>query len=777
MMSYFINNMAYRSLLLLLFPFLLTAQSTVLDQTNIERLRELAEIYSQRYHVQKQAALAKAQQEGWEIRVELGNGKVMELMSLDDQGKPVYYLTDNLNAARTVSTDNIWPGGSAGLSLSGSGMIAGEWDENGVRETHQELTGRINQQDSPSGYSVHSTHVAVTILASGVQANAHGMAPAAELDAYDWDNDDSEMSTAASAGLLISNHSYGYAVGWYWYIFWQWAGDESISTVEDYKFGFYDTDNSQAWDEIAYNAPYYLIMKSAGNDRGEGSNSSGHEEDGGANGYDCIGAHGVAKNVLTVGAVNDITSGWTQSSDVVMSSFSSWGPTDDGRIKPDLVANGVGVYSSVSTSNSAYDTYDGTSMATPNATGSLLLLQEHYKSFSGGTPMRAATLKGLAIHTADEAGAGPGPDYRFGWGLLNTEKAALLIDSVWHDQKEHALTEQTLSQGGTYTMQVTSNGTEPLWATICWTDPAGTPVANQLDPPDLMLVNDLDLRITGNSTTYYPWRFASPNPNTPSETATTGDNIRDNVEQVYIASPVSGIYTITVSHKGTLTNGSQNFSLIMSGAYYSDASLPVELVSFQGIPGNGMAALEWNTGSEINNLGFNVLRSLYRNSGYKQIASYKEEDNLKGLGSSSSGQDYTYYDFELENGITYWYKIEDVSLNGVKSQHGPVFVNPYSSSALSRESLFPPTEFYLAQNYPNPFNPNTRIEYHLPVASRVQLQIYDALGNKISEMIDEWQESGKYFITFNGSELASGVYFYQLKANKNIQIQKMILLR
>jgi len=775
-MRYLFINLACCFLLFLFFPVIISAQNAVLDQTNIEKLRELAEYYQQRYELKKAEALIKAQQEGWPIRQEIGNGKVMELMSLDDQGKPVYYITDNLNAARTVSTNNVWPGGSAGLSLDGSGMIAGEWDENGVLSTHQELTGRINQQDLPSGNSDHSTHVAGTILASGAQTNAYGMAPVAELDAYDWDDDDSEMATAASAGLLISNHSYGIGVGWYYYGLF-WAGDESISTVEDYKFGFYDTDHSQAWDQIAYNAPYYLIMKSAGNDRGEGSNSSGHEVDGGANGYDCIGPQGVAKNILTVGAINDITSGWTQSSDVAMSSFSSWGPTDDGRIKPDLVANGVGVYSCTAAGNSSYDSYDGTSMATPNATGSLLLLQQIYKSYSNGTPMRASTLKGLAIHTADEAGAGPGPDYKFGWGLLNTEKAALLIDSVWHDQKEHALTEQTLNQGGSYIMQVTSNGTEPLWVTICWTDSPGTPVANQLDPPDIMLVNDLDVRITGNSTTYYPWKFNSPNPNTPSETATTGDNIRDNVEQVYVANPASGIYTITVNHKETLQSGLQNFSLIMSGAYYSDASLPVELISFRGIPGNAMTALEWNTGSEIDNLGFNVLRSLNRNSGFEEIASYKEENGLKGLGSSASGQTYSYYDFDLENGITYWYKIEDVSLNGERTMHGPVSVTTDASNSLSRESLFPPQNFRLLQNYPNPFNPKTTINYHLPIANYVKLTVFDVLGKKIQTLLSQELEPGKYSVIFDASRLADGVYYYKLKVGSLVKVRKMLLLK
>ena len=776
-MPSFLSSKRYVFFFILLFTFVAFGQDVVLENTNIENLKEMAKRFQEKYERQKAEALAKAQQEGWIVRKELGKGKVMELMSLDAYGNPVYYITDNLNAAKTISTNNVWPGGSAGLSLDGSGMIAGEWDEGQVLASHQELTGRITQKDSPSDTSDHSTHVAGTILASGVQANAHGMATAAHLDAYDWDNDDSEMSTAASAGLLISNHSYGIGVGWYFFGL-LWAGDENISSEEDYKFGFYDTDHSQAWDQIAFDAPYFLIMKSAGNDRGEGSNSNGHEVDGGANGYDCIGPQGVAKNILTIGAVDDITTGWTQSSDVVMSSFSSWGPTDDGRIKPDLVANGVGVYSCISTGNTDYDTFDGTSMATPNATGSLLLLQQHYKALSGGTPMRAATLKALAIHTADEAGDGPGPDYRFGWGLINTEKAALLIDSVWTDQKESTIKEESLSEGGTYSIQVTSDGSKPLRATICWTDPPGTPVAAQLDPPDIMLVNDLDLRITGNSTTYYPWKFDSPDPNTPSNTATTGDNIRDNVEQVLIASPSSGTYTITVSHKGTLTDGPQAFSLIMSGAYYSDASLPVEMASFTATGGNKLAVLNWKTESEIDNLGFNIYRSRNKTEGYEQIANFKSDKDLKGLGSSSVGKTYQYYDFDLENNTAYWYKIEDVSINGQSGLHGPVTAFTDASSSLTKESLLPPDDFQLAQNYPNPFNPSTNIKYQLPKQANVRIVVFNALGQKVRTLVNERQEAGQYSVTFNASGLSSGIYFYRLTVGSQIsQIHKMVLLR
>ncbi|MFC1509730.1 LamG-like jellyroll fold domain-containing protein, partial [Candidatus Omnitrophota bacterium] len=332
-------------------------------------------------------------------------------------------------------------------------------------------------------------------------------------------------------------------------------------------------------DSIAFYAPYYLNVFSAGNDRdndGPGTDG-GHytfisgswtwktttrDPDGE---YDCIGHHGIAKNVLTVGSVLDIPDGYTQPSDVLIDFYSSWGPADDGRIKPDIVGNGRDLYSSYASSDTTYDYMTGTSMASPNVTGSMVLLQELYQSLHGGNPMRAATLKGLVIHTADEAGPANGPDYQHGWGLMNSVSAA---DVITGDGAGTLIIEYVLANSSTYTQQVHASGSEPLVATLCWTDPAGMPVSNTLNPRTPMLVHDLDLRITDTSTTYNPWRL---NPDNPANAATRGDNVVDNVEKVHIASPTAGgLYTIRVEHKGALVSSPQNFSLVVSGVQTDD---------------------------------------------------------------------------------------------------------------------------------------------------------------------------------------------------------------
>lgn len=547
-------------------------------ETNVEELMRLSKLFKAQWETNRQEVINYSQQNNVPIRTE-DSIITREMQFLDQFGKPVYYQTENKNAAATLSTNKVHTGGGAGFTLDGSGMTVHEWDAGAPLTTHQEFGSRITIGDGTTGSHYHSTHVAGTLIAAGVDPYAKGMAPLADLRAFDWNSDNSEMASEAASGALISNHSYGYLRGWTYNSSdgnWYWYGTVSVSPTEDYLFGFYDASASD-WDDIAYNAPYYLICKSAGNDRGDyhsgehyvwiGSgwqySTDARDADGGSTGYDCVGSQGTAKNILTVGAVDDIPGGYSQPSDVVMSSFSGWGPADDGRIKPDIVANGVLLYSTMNDSIDAYYSLSGTSMASPNAAGSLILLQEHWEDLNGaGTKMRSATLKALIIHTADEAGSSTGPDYKFGWGLINIEKAA---KKITEDQTNDVISEHTLSNGGTYTTNITATSGYPIKVTICWTDPKGTPPAPSLDPADVMLVNDLDLRLTDQSSTvYYSWSLDKSN---PSAAATnSGENNVDNVEMVYIANPTAGeTYTITVDHDGTLSGGSQAFSMIISG--------------------------------------------------------------------------------------------------------------------------------------------------------------------------------------------------------------------
>lgn len=481
----------------------------------------------------KDEALKWAKARGLPIRENRGH-QVIELMAIVE-GNPLYYITHNQSAAISTSADLLVD--SLMHDLDGSGVTVGVWDGGWIRTTHREFGSRVTVKDSDTesrGNNDHATHVGGTISAMGLDSSTRGMAPNVKVHSYGWDGDLAEMGSAAasapfqSSKLYLSNHSYG------------------LKDPNSY-FGQY-MDGTEDIDQIVYGHTYYLPFVSAGNDRAEISG-----------GYDTISYYGIAKNVMTVGAVRDAVSGGSRSiSSALLTSFSSCGPADDGRIKPDIVANGYELRSTVSSGDSAYAQtgWSGTSMSSPNASGSAALLVEYYKELFSGGAMWASTLKGLIIHTADDLGR-PGPDYQYGWGLMNTKRAAdLLLD--YADDNPQRLTEATLNSAGPEdSYSIFSGGNDSLRITLCWSDPAG------IKSSAVHLKNDLNLRIeTPDGIIMYPYKL---NPLSPAVNATRGENNVDNVEQIYIDAPKLGRYTVTVDYKGSLTDGAQKYSLLMSG--------------------------------------------------------------------------------------------------------------------------------------------------------------------------------------------------------------------
>src|SRR5882672_1146506 len=203
--------------------------------------------------------LILSKQNGWPLTITHKKGGRAVLVGVDMKGYPLYVgVNDNIISAATIKTNQLWPGGSSGLNLSGSsnnmkGKIA-IWDEGRPRPTHVELVNRVLQKDNPLSIVDHSTHVAGTLIASGINPAAKGMSfGAQQLLAYDFNNHLSEM-LGESPNILISNHSYGSIAGWNFnsdanrWEFWGNSGDTA-----DYKFGYYSSE-TQVWDSIAYNA-------------------------------------------------------------------------------------------------------------------------------------------------------------------------------------------------------------------------------------------------------------------------------------------------------------------------------------------------------------------------------------------------------------------------------------------------------------------------------------------------------------------------------------------
>ena len=499
---------------------------------------------------QRIAVLAKAKELNVPLRIDRPGQNVAELYDFRGD-EPIYRKTLNVNAAISNGANLLSP---TPYNLDGTGIRVGIWDEARVRSTHQELAGRVTIMDSTNSLtnSVHATHVAGIVGASGVDTNAKGMAPKVSINSYNWTDDYIEMTQAGAAlaadssKIPLSNHSYGYE-----------------ATVNE--MGVYNSEPKNT-DALATSLPYYLIFWAAGNDQRILSSLGG---------YQSITYDALSKNVMTVGAVQDAVSGSLRSlSNATMTTFSSWGPCDDGRIKPDVVANGWELYSSSSTGDTSYVSKTGTSQAAPSAMGAAALLQQLYAREFSGERMRASTLKGLMIHTADDLG-NAGPDYQYGWGLINVKVAADVILSHKADLSRPKLIEGTLSRTTSGVKTYTNNytfvwdGVSPIRATLAWTDPAGLTQA-MTDSRTANLVRNLDLKIVSpDGTTNLPyvmpfvgtWTQASM-----SLPAIRGKNNVDNVEQVYFESPTAGTYTVSVALDGTLSRGvSQAYSLIITG--------------------------------------------------------------------------------------------------------------------------------------------------------------------------------------------------------------------
>lgn len=509
------------------------------------KLQQLYDKSSSKRQNSKALAYKLASYNNWPVILKNEDDTFAELQFLTADNKPIYYSTSNEDAAISTRTNFLHNGGALGLNIEGQNMTVHVWDGGPASNTHEDLIGRISTNDGSSigGNSNHALHVSGTISGQGLGTvngkNSKGMAPQSVVLSHDWNNDISEAVNAAMNGMLLSNHSYG----------------NLMSSVPDWYFGAYAY-QALEWDELMSNAPYYLMVTSAGND---GNSNFENQEPLEQNPYyDKLNGNTISKNNLVVANAQDALvrpNGIVM--EAVINSSSSEGPTDDLRIKPDLTGNGSGLLSAYG-SDTSYASLSGTSMSSPNVCGSLLLLQqlsnEHNNHF-----FRAATLKGLALHTADDI-ASSGPDAITGWGLMNTKLAA---ETILNNGLSSWISEERLEQGESFSITVQSDGTSPLMASISWTDPTGGYVNTSATPNNgtPVLVNDLDLRIVQAGVSKNPWKLTSATTNTNADGT---DNNTDPFERVDI-DLASGEYEIVVTHKNILKNNNQRFSLVITG--------------------------------------------------------------------------------------------------------------------------------------------------------------------------------------------------------------------
>jgi Secretion system C-terminal sorting domain len=199
----------------------------------------------------------------------------------------------------------------------------------------------------------------------------------------------------------------------------------------------------------------------------------------------------------------------------------------------------------------------------------------------------------------------------------------------------------------------------------------------------------------------------------------------------------------------------------MDNYYFGDAMppiIPVELTSFTTISNNGAVELNWQTATEVNNHMFEIERK-------SEASEFRTIGYVEGHGTTTEPQSYSYIDNDVNTG-TYVYRLKQVDFNGTFNYSNEVEVD-----------VTAPLTFNLEQNYPNPFNPSTKINYSVPEAGNVKLAVYNIVGEEVAVLVNGYTQAGSFDVTFNASNLPSGVYLYKLQSANSVQTKKMILLK
>jgi hypothetical protein len=491
--------------------------------------------------------------------VQIPNSRVKALASLDqvqwtEAPLPQFTETNANSGARTGA----YAAQAAPYNLSGAGVKVLVYDGGQIRTSHLAFQGRavVGVGDS-SASSDHSTHVGCTVAGAGgvVAGLSSGMAPGANIISYGF------QDGTLTAGFLFNRPGdlqadYTAAVNTYG----AEIATNSIGTNTapngfpcDWE-GDYGT-TSQLIDQIVRgtagisNGQPFRVVWANGNERQTSACNDTNPNI--PVGYHKTAPPSCAKNHITVGAVDGTTTA------EAMSTFSSWGPSDDGRMKPDISAPGVNTVSCGNASDTAIATKSGTSMATPTTAGCLALLLQDYKVQYPSTALpRNSTLKTFLAHTAVDRG-NAGPDNQFGYGTVRIIPAIDLMRSAnWK--------ESTVSNGGSasYLVIVPPGSTDPLKVTLAWDDFPSTP--NPAGQGQGSLINDLDLVVTSPSNVRaYPWTLQGLTGNPGAPAVQTQENHVDNIEQVYVANPQPGAWLVTVRGT-TVPEGPQPFSIAAS---------------------------------------------------------------------------------------------------------------------------------------------------------------------------------------------------------------------
>ena len=196
---------------------------------------------------------------------------------------------------------------------------------------------------------------------------------------------------------------------------------------------------------------------------------------------------------------------------------------------------------------------------------------------------------------------------------------------------------------------------------------------------------------------------------------------------------------------------------------WNNSVLPVELSSFGASVLERNVTLKWVTSNEINNSGFYIERLMVNGS---ENTEWKNIGFINGHGNSASSNHYSFTDHNLSP-AKYKFRLKQIDFNGSFEYH----------ELQNEVTIDAPDKFSLMQNYPNPFNPYTKINFAIPVDTRVKLKIYDITGREVKTLVDDFKTAGYYSVQFSGNDLSSGVYYYEISAEGFNQTKRMILMK
>ncbi|MEO8512976.1 MAG: T9SS type A sorting domain-containing protein [Ignavibacteria bacterium] len=213
-------------------------------------------------------------------------------------------------------------------------------------------------------------------------------------------------------------------------------------------------------------------------------------------------------------------------------------------------------------------------------------------------------------------------------------------------------------------------------------------------------------------------------------------------------------------------------AIIINGTYSGSGTictgaLPVSLSSFTSSVNKRDVTLMWVTEYELNNSGFDIERTNITSGG---AVEWSKTDYIPGHGTSNAPNGYLFKDEKLKTG-NYRYRLKQIDYNGnfeYFTLEGDVTVNP-------------PHNFEMSQNYPNPSNPKSKINFEIPVDGRVTIKVYDIIGREVYSLLDGNRAADYYTVEFDGTNLASGVYFYRIAVEGSSQVftktLKMMLIK